>query len=339
MRTLQVQDSFGLEHLTLADRAPPSAGPGEVVIEVAAASLNYRDLLMVKGLYNPRQPLPFIPCSDGAGTICAVGEGVADLAVGDRVMNAFSPFWLDGEPDRMAIVQTLGGAIDGLLAEQIALPAQAVVKTPSHLNDLEAATLPCAGVTAWRALFDLGGLTPGQTVVCLGTGGVSLYALQLAKASGAHVIITSSSDEKLERAKALGADETLNYRSEPDWGKAVKKLTGGGADLLVEVGGAGTLGQSIKAVRPGGTIALIGVLAGGKPPDLTAVLMNQIKIQGVFVGPAASLRKLATAMSRNQLKPVLDKTFALADARAAFEHMESAQHFGKIGVAVSGTGA
>jgi NADPH:quinone reductase-like Zn-dependent oxidoreductase len=333
MRTIQVQEAFGLEHLTLAEREPPTPGPGEVCLTVKAASLNYRDLLMVKGLYNPRQPLPFVPCSDGAGVVSAVGEGVSHLKVGDRVMNAFSPTWIAGDPDKTAIVQTMGGAIDGTLAEQMCLSAAAVVKTPRHLSDVEAATLPCAGVTAWRALFDLGGLVPGQTVLCLGTGGVSLYALQLAKAAGARVVVTSSSDEKLERARALGADETINYKAEPDWGKAAKKVTGG-VDLVVEVGGSGTLGNSIKAVRPGGTIALIGVLAGGKPPDLTAVLMNQIRIQGVFVGPVRSLEALATAMALHKMAPVVDQTFALADARRAFEHLEAAAHVGKVTLTV-----
>lgn len=333
MRTIQVTDAFGLEHLTLADREAPSPGPGEVGVTVKAASLNYRDLLMVKGQYNPRQPLPFVPCSDGAGVVSAVGDGVQTVKVGERVMNAFSPGWIAGDPDKAAIVNTFGGALDGTLAEQLVLPASAVVTTPAHLSDVEAATLPCAGLTAWRSLFDLGGLVPGQTVLCLGTGGVSLFALQLAKAAGARVIITSSSDDKLERAKQLGADEVINYKAEPDWGKAVKKLTGG-VDLVVEVGGSGTLGNSIKAVRPGGTIALIGVLAGGEPPDLTAVLMNQIKIQGVFVGPVRSLEALAAAMSLHQMQPIVDKTFALPDARAAFEHLESARHFGKVTLTV-----
>jgi NADPH:quinone reductase-like Zn-dependent oxidoreductase len=338
MRTIQVQEAFGLERLALVDRDAPTPGPGEVCLAVKGASLNYRDLLMVKGQYNPRQPLPFVPCSDGAGVVRAVGDGVTHMKVGDRVMNAFSPGWIAGDPDKTAIVHTFGGAIDGTLAEQMIVPASALVRSPAHLSDVEAATLPCAGLTAWRALFDLGGLVPGQTVLCLGTGGVSLYALQLAKAAGARVIITSSSDEKLERARQLGADEVLNYEAEPEWGKAVKKLTGG-VDLVVEVGGSGTLGNSIKAVRPGGTIALIGVLAGGKPPDLTAVLMNQIRIQGVFVGPVRSLEALATAMTQHQMKPVLDKTFALADARAAFEHLERAAHFGKIGIAVDEQGS
>ncbi|MCB1057340.1 MAG: NAD(P)-dependent alcohol dehydrogenase, partial [Acidobacteria bacterium] len=227
MRVMEIRGGFGLDHLLPGERPDPEAGRGQVLLRMRAASINYRDLLMVQGRYNPRQPLPLIPCSDGVGEVVAVGPGVDRVAVGDRVAPIFCQRWLGGEATPERLRSTLGGPLDGTLAELMVLSQEGVVRVPEHLDDPEAATLTCAGVTAWSALFTHGEIVPGDTVLLLGTGGVSIFALQLAKLAGARVVITSSSDEKLGRARELGADETVNYTSVPEWGKRVRELTGG----------------------------------------------------------------------------------------------------------------
>lgn len=332
MRALEVRGAFGLDHLALVERPDPDPGPGQIAVRLTAASLNYRDLMMVQGSYNPRQPLPLIPGSDGVGRVEAVGEGVTRVKVGDRVSSILNPKWLAGEPSREQARAALGGPLDGTLAERMLFDEEGVVHVPPSLSDEEAATLPCAGVTAWSALVTEGKLEAGQTVVVQGTGGVSLFALQIARLHGARVIVTSSSDEKLERARLLGASDGINYRTCPEWGKRVRELTGGlGADHVVEVGGAGTLQQSLAAVRFAGTVHLVGVLAGAKTDlALTQVFMQKVRLLGILVGSRASFEALNRAIELHAMRPVIDRVFPFAEARAAFDHLASGTHFGKI---------
>lgn len=303
-----------------------------------AVSLNYRDLLMVRGHYNPRQPLPLVPCSDGVGVVDAVGDGVDRVAVGDRVATVFAQGWLAGAPEASLVRSTLGGPLDGTLAESMVLSAEGVVKVPAHLSDVQAATLPCAAVTAWSALAGQGSVCAGDTVLVQGTGGVSIFALQLAQLLGARVIVTSSSDAKLERARALGAWQTVNYRATPEWGKAVRALTEGrGVDHVVEVGGAGTLEQSLKAVRVGGSVSVIGVLSGTRSSvDVIPILMGNVRLQGILVGSRADFEAMNRAIDAHRLEPVVDRVFPFAEAQAAFEHLASGSHLGKICIATDG---
>ncbi len=332
MRVVEIAGAFGLENLRLAERPEPSPGPGEVLLRMRAASLNFRDVLTVEGTYNRKQKLPLIPCSDGVGEVEAVGDGVSRVAVGDRVCPIFAQRWIAGEPTRERLRSTLGGPLDGTLAERLVLSEEGVVRVPEHLSDEEAATLPCAAVTAWNALVTAGGVTAGDVVLVQGTGGVSIFALQLARLLGARVIVTSSSDEKLARAKELGAEAGIHYRQVPEWGERAKELTGGvGVDHVIEVGGAGTLVQSLRAVRMGGRISLIGVLAGGKVDlPLALVFMQRIRLQGILVGHRESFEAMNRALAAHRLRPVIDRTFPMEDARAACEHMAAGRHFGKI---------
>ena len=332
MRALVIDGEFGLEHLKIQERPSPRPGAGEMKLRMKAASLNFRDLLTIQGFYNPRQALPLVPCSDGVGEVIEVGEGVEEGWLGKRVMPIFAQRWLSGEPTKEKLKSTLGGPLDGTLAEEMVVGAESVVEVPSYLSDEEGATLPCAAVTAWSALIEQGGLKAGETVLTLGTGGVSIFGMQLAKLAGARVIVTSSSDEKLERVRALGADEVINYRKEGSWGKRVKELTGGrGVDQVIEVGGAGTLAQSIRAVRIGGTINLIGVLAGGiQEVNVIPVLMQNIRIQGVIVGHREMFERMCKALDAGKLKPVVDQVFTLDEVPAAFDRMAEGAHFGKI---------
>jgi NADPH:quinone reductase-like Zn-dependent oxidoreductase len=333
MRAIVVDGAFGLENLKVVERDPPAPGPGQVLLRMRAASLNYRDLLTLRGEYNPRQPLPLVPCSDGVGVVEAVGEGVTRAAVGDRVCPIFCQAWIDGAPTVEGLRSTLGGPLDGTLSELMVVSEQGLVHPPAHLTDVECAALPCAAVTAWTALFTEGRLEPGQTVLALGTGGVSIFVLQLAKAAGARVIVTSSSDEKLARARALGADGAVNYRAEPQWGKAVRALTPGGrgVDHVIEVGGAGTLEQSIRATAVGGRVTLVGVLAGAKTSlAVTSVFMNYLTVQGILVGHRASFEALCDFVARHELRPVVGDVLPMERARDGFELMARGGHFGKI---------
>ena len=334
-KVLRIDGGFGFEHVKLEEWAVPEPGAGEVLVRFRAGSLNFRDLWIVKGQYNPRMKMPKTLGSDAAGDVLAVGAGVTRCKVGDRVTSLFFQRWETGPTPADAMRHALGESIDGVFATHRVLPENGVIRTPDYLTDEEAATLPCAGLTAWDALVAVGGLKPGETVLTLGTGGVSLFALQMAKALGAKVIATSSSDEKLERARALGADETINYRTTPEWGKEVRRLTGKrGVDHVVEVGGAGTMEQSLQAVRSGGRIDLIGLLAAGQPgsggADLMPVLMKALKVEGILVGSREMFEAMNRMLEANRLKPVLDRVFELNEAVAALKYMEAGSHFGKI---------
>ena len=328
--------AFGIDKLSLDEVPAPQPGPGQIVLDVHAVSLNYRDLMTVKGTYNPKLPAHRIPCSDGAGTIAAIGQGVTRVAVGDRVAGIFFQHWLDGDPAVEKFKGALGGDIDGTLAQQILLHQDGVVKIPDHLSFEEAATLPCAGVTAWNALNTATEIRPGDTVLVQGTGGVSIFALQLAKLAGARVLGTSSSDAKLERAKALGLDAGFNYKTNPDWDKwALEQTAGEGVDLVVEVGGSGTLPRAIKAVRIGGVVAQIGVLSGvNEPVDVRPILARWVQVRGVYVGSRTHFLAMNKAITQSQLKPVIDCVFPFGEFPAALRHMEGASHCGKIVVAV-----
>jgi NADPH:quinone reductase-like Zn-dependent oxidoreductase len=322
--------SFGVDSLEFVERPAPVPGPGEVLVDIRAASLNFRDLLMVKGEYNPKLKLPRIPCSDGAGEVVAVGDGATAFNPGDRVAGIFMQNWLEGPLTAAKARGALGGDIDGTLAGQIVLKEQGLVRIPDHLSFEEAATLPCAAVTAWNALA-AGEVKPGGTVLILGTGGVSIFALQFARMAGARVLGVSSSDEKLERARALGLDAGLNYRTAPDWDRWVLNQTGGeGVDMVVEVGGAGTLPRSLKAVRFGGVVAQIGVLSQASEPfPVPLILHKTARVQGIYVGSRAHFVEMNRAIVQAGLRPVFE-SFPWSEAREVLRRMESGGHFGKM---------
>jgi NADPH:quinone reductase-like Zn-dependent oxidoreductase len=327
--------SFGLDSLEFVERPTLAPGPGEVLVAVRAVSLNYRDLMVVKGMYNPRMRLPRIPCSDGAGEVVAVGPGVTAWKPGDCVAGIFMQNWLDGPYTLAKSRGALGGDIDGMLADYILVRESGLVSIPGHLSFQEAATLPCAAVTAWNALA-AGDVTPGANVLILGTGGVSLFALQFARQRGARVLGISSSDEKLQRASALGLDAGLNYRENPDWDRWVLEQTGGeGVDLVVEVGGAGTLIRSLKSLRPGGTIAQVGVLANtAEPIPIPLILHKVAHIQGIYVGSRRDFVEMNRAISLAQLRPV-GEDFHWSQAHEVFARMEEGSHFGKLVLTVN----
>lgn len=336
MRAWQIIQEFGIDNLALADRPDPQAGPGQIVVRVKATSLNYRDLITVKHGGLRGLSLPLVPLSDGAGEVIGVGDGVTRVRTGDRVAGIFFQNWLAGGPDAAHQASALGGALDGMLAEQVVLSEDGVVRIPDYMSYEDAATLPCAAVTAWQSMVSLGNMKAGDTILILGTGGVSIFALQFAVAAGARSIVTSSSDEKLERATALGATHVVNYKTTPEWGKKVLELTGGvGVDQVVEVGGAGTLVQSMEATRVGGMIGLIGILAGtdGEVNPIP-VLMKSLRLQGVYVGSRAMFEDMNAALAANRIKPVIDRVYPFEEAREALKLMESAAHFGKIVVTV-----
>lgn len=336
MKVWQIAREWSIEGMELVERPDPVPGSGQVTVRMRAASLNYRDLLTVQGKGGAYK-LPLIPFSDGAGEIVAVGEGVTRVAVGDRVCPMFFQSWFDGGPSASNRRLALGGTLPGVLQELRVLDAEGVTRIPDHLSFPEAATLPCAALTAWRALFEEAALRPGQTVLVQGTGGVSIFALQFAKLAGATVIVTSSSDEKLERAKTLGADHTINYRSVADWGKSAADWTGGGVDHIVEVGGKDTFQQSIEAARVGGTILVIGVLSGfAQQVTFPSLFSKNLHVIGLSVGSRKMFENMASAIGRNRIKPVIDKTFDFAEAPEALRYMQSAGHFGKIAMEFSG---
>jgi NADPH:quinone reductase-like Zn-dependent oxidoreductase len=332
MRRWVVSERFGLDHLQCVEADEPVPGPGQVLLEMSAWSLNYRDLLMARGEYDPRLPLPYVPLSDGVGRVLAAGPGVTRVAPGDRVCPTFSPGWLDGELDADTLKNTRGGQVPGLLAERVVVGQHELVAAPAHLSDAEAATLPCAGLTAWSALVTHGAVTAGQWVLVIGTGGVSVFATQLAKVAGARVVGITSTPEKAERLRALGAEHVVLRTEIAAWGKAVRQHTGG-VDLVVEVGGAGTLDQSIEAVRIGGKVLIIGRLAGSREPvNVVPILMRQIRCQGVFVGHRRGFLAMARALEQHQVHPVVDRIFPFEEAPAALAALSEARHFGKIAI-------
>ncbi|GIW87654.1 MAG: NADPH:quinone oxidoreductase [Isosphaeraceae bacterium] len=322
----------------LVERPDPVVGPGQVLVEVAAVSLNYRDLMMVRGAYNPRLAVPRIACSDAAGRVAAVGPGVARWKVGDRVIGTFFQGWDDGPVSEPRVARALGGEVDGVLAERVVFDEGGLVATPGHLSDEEAATLPCAGLTAWNALFEGSApVRPGEVVLTQGTGGVSLFAVQMGVMAGARVIVTSSRDDKLERAQRLGAAQGINYVQEPEWDQRARALSGGaGVDHLVELGGAGTLARSIRATRMGGQVHVIGVLSGAGEVNPIPILMRSVRLRGIFVGSRAMFERMNRAIEAHGLRPVVDRVFPFDEAPAAYAHLASGQHFGKVVVRVSG---
>lgn len=334
MRAWQIQTTEGPDGLKLAELSLPDPGPGEVRVRLRANAINYRDLSVISDPAARGIELPRIPNSDGAGEVLAVGAGVPSgpggFAPGDRVAGCFFQNWIDGPCSAEAMASAMGGEIEGVLAEERNLRADGLVKIPDHLSFAEAATLPCAALTAWRALVPVGKLKAGDTVLLLGTGGVSIFALQFATLMGARVIITSSSDEKLAKAKALGAWQTVNYRTTPDWEQAVLEMTEGrGVDLTVEVGGAGTLEKSIAATRIAGTIGFIGVLAGGEV-NPRPIMSKSLTVQGIYVGSRNLFRDMNKAIAAAELHPVIDRSFAFEDAPEAYRTMKAAGHFGKL---------
>ena len=331
MRLWQIS-SFGIDSLEFVERPTPSPEAGQVLVKVRAISFNYRDLMVVKGQYNPKMKLPRVPCSDGAGEVVAVGDGVTAWRVGDRVAGIFMQNWLDGPPTAQKSRAALGGDVDGMLSEYVVLKETGLVSIPEHLSFQEAATLPCAAVTAWNALR-VGEVKPGSTVLIQGTGGVSIFALQLARLKGARVLGISGSDEKLERAYQLGLDAGLNYKENPEWDRWALDETGGlGVDLVIEVGGLGTLPRSLRALRVGGALAQVGVLTGSADPasfPLGTILHKQVRTQGIYVGSRQDFEELNKAITLTQLRPV-GENFHWSQAREALARMEEGSHFGKL---------
>lgn len=330
MRIVRLPAKPSLDRLAVSHEPIPAPGPGEALLRVRATSLNYHDYYVVAG-HIPQAP-GRVPMSDGAGEVAGLGEGVSGLSAGDRVMGAFFPLWLDGPPNQSNNAIISGDGADGFAAEYVVVPASSLVPMPQGWSFAEAATLPCAGLTAWRALKHEGRLEPGNTVLLPGSGGLAVYALQLAKAMGLTAISTSSSTDKLARLQALGADHVINYREDPDWGQAARRLAGGaGVDLVLDMGGSSSFAQSVQACRMGGTIAVVGSTSHEAPLlPLTCVVLSHIRVQGMAVGSIAQLRELVAFVERHAIRPVIDRSFAIEDLGNAFRYQLSGRHLGKI---------
>jgi NADPH:quinone reductase-like Zn-dependent oxidoreductase len=335
MKVYVIPKPASIDSLTLVERPDPTPGPRQVLVRVRATSLNYRDLITLEGASARAAPKPdLIPLSDGAGEIVAHGSGVSRLKVGDRVAGCFMQKWIGGAIDEAAQASAMGGAIDGMLSELAVLEEDGTVLLPRHLSFEEGATLPCAAVTAWHALVEIGQLKAGDIVLVQGSGGVSIFALQFARLFGARVIATSSSAAKAARLKQMGAEAVIDYRATPDWDKEAMALTGGkGVDLVVEVGGAGTLPRSFLAARLGGRIAVIGLLSGMAQVDPMPILRRNLRVQGLYVGSKQMFDAMNRAIEAGGLKPVIDRVFPFAEAKEAYRHLKSQQHFGKIVIA------
>lgn len=333
MRVFQIDGGWSFDHLTVAERPEPVPQAGQVLIRMHAASLNARDLIVpLRGYGRATGELPLIPVSDGVGTVIGLGEGVTRVKIGDRVCPTYFQGWIAGEPSAERFATALGGPLDGVMADRVCLSEDGVVRVPDYLTHEEAATLPCAAVTAWSAISIHAATRPGDHVLIQGTGGVALFALAFAKLHGARVTVISSSDAKLEQARALGADATINYRTVPEWSRPARDIAAdrGGFDTIVELGGEATLGQSIKCIRIGGTIALIGVLSGLAPAlPLGAIVTRQVRLQGVTVGHRDGFEAMLRAMAQHQLRPVIGKTFAFADLKAALDETARPSGIGK----------
>ncbi|PHP64985.1 NAD(P)-dependent alcohol dehydrogenase [Zhengella mangrovi] len=333
MRVFQIEGDWGFDNLRLAERPEPQAGAGQVVVRMRMASLNARDLIVPeRGYGRATGELPLIPISDGVGEVVETGEGVTRVAVGDRVCPTFFQNWISGDPTPERFASSLGGPLDGVMAEYMCLPQQGVVKVPEYLSDAEAASLPCAALTAWSAVVTHGKTRAGDRLLVQGTGSVALFALAFAKLHGAHVTVISSSDEKLERVRAMGADSTINYVTSEDWARSSREITAdrGGYDNIIELGGAGTLPQSLRAVRPGGTLSMIGVLSGlTVEASLGPIVARQIRLQGVTVGHRDGFDAMLAAMTQHQVHPVIGEEFAFDNLKEAMRHQRDGNHFGK----------
>jgi NADPH:quinone reductase-like Zn-dependent oxidoreductase len=329
MNAYELHPEDGFDSLKLVERARPSIGPGDVRVRVRAVSLNYRDLMVARG--SKKRAKRIVPVSDGAGEVIEVGSDVKRLAIGDRVAAAFFPTWIDGAFNEEHHANALGGSLDGMLAEEVVLPERAWVKIPPRYTFEQASTLPCAGVTAWHALFEAATVRPGETVLVQGGGGVSTFALQLARHAGAAVIATSSSADKRARLTDMGAASTIDYKTDAKWGETARAAANGGVDLVVEVGGAGTFDQSVAALRYGGHMSLLGILAGTQGPINTyAIFHKNIRIRGVYVGSVAMFERLVRVLEQSAIDPVIDRVFSFEETRAAYEHLASGSHFGKV---------
>jgi NADPH:quinone reductase-like Zn-dependent oxidoreductase len=333
MKAFEIRDKFGIEALALVERPAPKPGPKQVLVKIRAVSLNYRDLMVVKGLY-PNLRLPLVPLSDGVGEVVEIGEGVTRFKPGHRVAGIFLQKWVTGSLSKNNARSALGGDVNGVLSEYVLFDEEGLVSVPEHLADEEAATLPCAAVTAWNALVYAGQVKPGDLILVQGTGGVSIFAVQFGRLLGASIIVTSSSEEKLERAQRLGASGLINYKKIPEWDEKVLELTGGiGVDHVVEVGGAGTLNKSMRCTRVGGRISLIGILSGASAEMLVPLaLVKQLRLQGIYVGSREMFEAMNRAISLHRLRPVVDRVFPFEEAREALRYMESGAHFGKIAI-------
>ncbi|MEX2454850.1 MAG: NAD(P)-dependent alcohol dehydrogenase [Rhodospirillaceae bacterium] len=336
MKAWRIENNDGIDALALVDLPSPQPARGQVKVRIMASSINARDFNTVRAPGARNTPLPRIPNSDGAGEVVAVGEGVTHFRPGDRIASCFFARWPAGDVTEDVMASALGGPLDGVLAEEAVLEEAGVVHIPDHLSYAEAATLPCAAVTAWNALVERGGLRAGHTVLLMGTGGVSVFGLQIATMFGARAIVTSKSDAKLERARRMGAWETINYAATPDWHTAVREITGGrGVDHVVEVGGPGTLQKSIEAACMGGNIGMIGVLTQGEINPLP-MMRKSLRLNGIYVGSREMFERMNAAISANALRPVIDRTFSFAEAREAYKYMAGAEHFGKIVIELGG---
>ncbi len=333
MRVFQIQDDWGMANLQMAERPQPRPGAGQVLLRMLASSLNYRDLVVPERGYGSfTGTLPLIPISDGVGEVVEVGPGVSRVAVGDRVCPTFFQGWIAGEPDLARMKPSLGGPIDGTMAAFMCLSEEGVVKAPAYLGDLEAATLPCAALTAWSALVTYGAVRAGEHVLIQGSGGVALFALAFAKLAGAHVTVISSSDEKIERLKTLGADATINYRTIPEWSKPAREITDGrGFDHIVELGGEKTLPQSLRCIRPGGTLSMIGVLSGSSlSTPLGLIITRQVRLQGITVGHRDGFEAMVRALEQHRVPVLVDRVFAFDELKDALGYLRSGAQFGKI---------
>ena len=334
MRAYEIVTDGGVDALVLHERQTPQPAAGEILVRMRASAVNYRDLSTIEDPTARAIPYPRIPNSDGAGEVIAVGAGVTRFTAGDRVAGCFFQNWEDGGISTTAMASALGGPVDGVLAEEVLFSERGAVHLPQHLSFEEGATLPCAGLTAWNCLIEQGGLKAGKTALFLGTGGVSIFGLQIAKMMGARAIITSSSDAKLARAASLGADELINYRETPDWQAKVLELTdGAGVDVTIETGGGGTLEKTIEATRVGGTISLIGVLTVGSI-NPSSLMRKSIRLQGVYVGNRRMFEDMNAALGLNQIHPLIDQQFVFEDARSAYHVMRGADHFGKLVISI-----
>ena len=336
MRVFQIEGDWGMEHLKLSTRAQPKAGPGQVVVRMRASSLNYRDLVVPnRGYGSHTGVLPLVPISDGTGVVTEIGAGVRRVVVGDRVCPTYFQRWIGGEPDLERLTQSLGGPIDGTMAEFMCLSEEGVSRVPEYLSDFEASTLPCAALTAWSALVTYGRTKPGDRILVQGCGGVALFAVAFGHMLGARVTVISSSDERLERAKTLGAEAGINYKTTPEWAKASREITGGrGYDLILELGGEKTLPQSLRCIRPGGTIAMIGILSGGSmSASVGHVITRQVRMQGITVGHRDGFEAMLRAMEQHQIRPVIDRVFPFEELKEAMAYLESGVQFGKVCIA------